>query len=355
MPSPTVFAYFGFTEDLHLEPLGSGNINDTWLGTSATGEKVVLQRINTVVFPYPERIMHNYRIVLAHLRSKNLKLRLPNLFPGIDGQGYLFDEEGNCWRAVQYLENSFAVERAEEPAQARHAGAVVGTFLAGLADLDPAEVQDALPGFHDSLSRYQHFLRAVVEDQAGRLSEVQTEVDFVKREAAVFEKINQLGLPLRVVHNDPKIANVLFDRSSHEAIALIDWDTIQAGSFLSDFGDMVRSMTPSFSEDEPDTSKVHLEVPLFEGLVRGFVPTTRSVLSPVEKENLLQGAFWIILEQMMRFLGDYLNGDQYYKIQYPEHNIVRARNQMALYQSIVEKEEELQQILAKHLQINTKA
>ena len=348
MPFSTVFDYFGFPEGLQLAPLGSGNINDTWLGTSVQGEKLVLQRINTIVFPYPDRIMHNYRVGLAHLRSKNINLELPGLLPGIDGQGYLFDEEGNCWRAVDYLAGSVAVEHAENPQQAQQAAAAVGTFLNGLADLDPQMVQDTLPGFHDSLSRFQHFQKAVEQNAAGRLAEVRDEVAFVQKEARVFQRIHDLGLPLRVVHNDPKIANVLFDAHSGEAIAVIDWDTIQAGSILSDFGDMVRSMTPTFSEDEADVNKVEVVLPLFEGLASGFVPKIQSALSPVEKEHLLQGAFWIILEQMMRFLGDYLNGDVYYKVRYAEHNLVRARNQQALYQSIQKREEELQAILRRY-------
>ncbi len=348
MPLSTIFDYFGFPEGLQLAPLGSGNINDTWLGTSVQGEKLVLQRINTIVFPYPDRIMHNYRVVLAHLRSKNINLELPGLLPGIDGQGYLFDEEGNCWRAVDYLAGSVAVEHAENPQQAQQAAAAVGTFLNGLADLDPHLVQDTLPGFHDSLSRFKHFQKAVEQNVAGRLAEVRDEVAFVQKEARVFQHIHDLGLPLRVVHNDPKIANVLFDAHSGEAIAVIDWDTIQAGSILSDFGDMVRSMTPTFSEDEADTSKVEVVLPLFEGLASGFVPKIQAALSPVEKEHLLQGAFWIILEQMMRFLGDYLNGDVYYKVRYAEHNLVRARNQQALYQSIQKQEEELQAILKRY-------
>ena len=348
MPFSTVFDYFGFPEGLQLAPLGSGNINDTWLGTSVQGEKLVLQRINTIVFPYPDRIMHNYRVVLAHLRSKNINLELPGLLPGIDGQGYLFDEEGNCWRAVDYLAGSVAVEHAENPEQAQQAAAAVGTFLNGLADLDPQLVQDTLPGFHDSLSRFQHFQKAVEQDVAGRLAEVREEVAFVQKEARVFQHIHDLGLPLRVVHNDPKIANVLFDAHSGEAISVIDWDTIQAGSILSDFGDMVRSMTPTFSEDEADVNKVEVVLPLFEGLASGFVPKTQAALSPVEKDHLLQGAFWIILEQMMRFLGDYLNGDVYYKVRYAEHNLVRARNQQALYQSIQKREEELQAILKRY-------
>ena len=348
MPFSTVFDYFGFPEGLQLAPLGSGNINDTWLCTSVQGEKLVLQRINTIVFPYPDRIMHNYRVVLAHLRSKNLNLELPGLIPGIDGQGYLFDEEGNCWRAVDYLAGSVAVEHAENPQQAQQAAAAVGSFLNGLADLDPQMVQDTLPGFHDSLSRFQHFQKAVEQNAAGRLAEVHAEVAFVQKEARVFQHIHDLGLPLRVVHNDPKIANVLFDAHSGEAIAVIDWDTIQAGSILSDFGDMVRSMTPTFSEDEADVNKVEVVLPLFEGLASGFVPKIQAALSPIEKEHLLQGAFWIILEQMMRFLGDYLNGDVYYKVRYAEHNLVRARNQQALYQSIQKREEELQAILRRY-------
>ena len=348
MPFSTVFDYFGFPEGLQLAPLGSGNINDTWLGTSVQGEKLVLQRINTIVFPYPDRIMHNYRVVLAHLRSKNTNLELPGLLPGIDGQGYLFDEEGNCWRAVDYLAGSVAVEHAENPQQAQQAAAAVGTFLNGLADLDPQLVEDTLPGFHDSLSRFQQFQKAVEQDVAGRLAEVRDEVAFVQKEARVFQHIHDLGLPLRVVHNDPKIANVLFDAHSGEAISVIDWDTIQAGSILSDFGDMVRSMTPTFSEDEADVNKVEVVLPLFEGLASGFVPKIQAALSTVEKEHLLQGAFWIILEQMMRFLGDYLNGDVYYKVRYAEHNLVRARNQGALYQSIRQKEVELEAILKRY-------
>ena len=342
MPFSTVFDYFGFPEGLQLAPLGSGNINDTWLGTSVQGEKLVLQRINTIVFPYPDRIMHNYRVVLAHLRSKNTNLELPGLLPGIDGQGYLFDEEGNCWRAVDYLAGSVAVEHAENPQQAQQAAAAVGTFLNGLADLDPQLVEDTLPGFHDSLSRFQHFQKAVEQNAAGRLAEVREEVAFVQKEARVFQHIHDLGLPLRVVHNDPKIANVLFDAHSGEAISVIDWDTIQAGSILSDFGDMVRSMTPTFSEDEADVNKVEVVLPLFEGLASGFVPKIQAALSTVEKEHLLQGAFWIILEQMMRFLGDYI------KVRYAEHNLVRARNQQALYQSIQKREEELQAILKRY-------
>lgn len=348
MPFSTIFDYFGFPEGLQLAPLGSGNINDTWLGTSVKGEKLVLQRINTIVFPYPDRIMHNYRVVLGHLQQKNIALKLPKLLPGIDGQGYLFDEEGNCWRAVEYLPNSTAVEHAESPQQAQHGAAAVGVFLNGLADLDPHLVQDTLPGFHDSLSRFQHFQKAVEKDAVGRLAEVRDEVAFVQKEAQVFQHIHDLGLPLRVVHNDPKIANVLFDARNGEAIAVIDWDTIQAGSILSDFGDMVRSMTPSFSEDEADLNKVEVVLPLFEALARGFVPKIQSALAPVEKDNLLQGAFWIILEQMMRFLGDYLNGDVYYKVRYAEHNLVRARNQGALYQSIRKREAEMEAILKRY-------
>jgi N-acetylhexosamine 1-kinase len=270
---------------------------------------------------------------------------LPALLPGEDDQGYCLDEQGHCWRATEYLPGSIGVESAETPRQAEQAAAAVGIFLQGLADLDPALVQDTLPGFHESWTRFEHFQKAVAGDAAGRLASVHSEVAFVQREARIFDYIKNLGLPQRVVHNDPKIANVLFDARSGEAIAVIDWDTIQAGSFLSDFGDMVRSMTPSFSEDEADFDKVELVMPLFEALARGFVPNIQQVMTPLEKANLLQGAFWIILEQMMRFLGDYLNGDVYYKVRYPEHNLVRARNQQALYVSIQRREPELARML----------
>jgi N-acetylhexosamine 1-kinase len=157
--------------------------------------------------------------------------------------------------------------------------------------------------------------------------------------------VRSLNLPERATHNDPKIGNVLFDQNNGEAIALIDWDTIQAGSLLSDFGDMARTMTPTFSEDHQRSEEVVVNPELFAAMAEGFLQPLRGLMSPAEAENLLQGAYWIVLEQAMRFLDDYLGGDVYYKIRYPAHNIDRARNQLALYRSLREREERLQKML----------
>jgi len=148
-----------------------------------------------------------------------------------------------------------------------------------------------------------------------------------------------------VVHTDPKIGNLLFDVSTNEAIAVLDWDTIMPGAIPADFGDMVRAMACTVGEDEADFSLVDLDETLFQALAEGFLPPLKDMLTPLEIENLVTGARWIILEQMMRFLTDFINGDVYYKTAYAEHNLVRARNQMALYQAVKKKEIKLQTMI----------
>lgn len=320
---------------LEWHVLGSGHIHDTFLITAENQDHFVLQRLNTQVFPQPEHIVNNHWKVYQHLAAQaDFPLQLPKPIAAQDGKWLVNDHHNGYWRATTFIGHTYAVERSETPAQTRLAAEAVGIFLRGLDGLNPVEITPALPGFHDSVQRLQQFEQAVEENLVNRLQLVSPEVEFIKAEADVFYLVEQLLFPVRVVHSDPKIGNLLFDYNTHAAVAVLDWDTIMPGVIPSDFGDMVRTMAATCPEDEADLSKVGLDHALFTALVEGFIPPLRKVLTSLEINHLITGARWIILEQMMRFLTDYINGDIYYKIAYPAHNLVRARNQMALYQAI---------------------
>jgi aminoglycoside phosphotransferase (APT) family kinase protein len=340
-----ILAQYGLENSLSATPLGHGNINDTYRIERSSGPHYVLQRLNTQVFRDHAAVAHNHRLVARHLQSRNYPLLIPAYLHTSNGADYAPDHLGQHWRLMAFLPHTTEVEKAQSPHQARQAAKAVGTFLACLADLDASEVRDVLPGFHDSVTRFEQFKLVVEKDPVGRLKEVAAEVAYLVREAEIFSLIQRLGLPLRVVHNDPKIGNVLFDETGEKALALIDWDTIQAGHIPGDFGDLVRTMTPTFSEDHPDIAAIKVDRTLFQAAAEGFVGPLRGVIEPFEIENLFNGARWIVLEQMMRFLGDYLAGDTYYKIRYPAHNLLRAKNQLALYQSLREHEVELNAII----------
>jgi Ser/Thr protein kinase RdoA (MazF antagonist) len=324
---------------LEWRALGSGHIHDTFLLRSATAPLLVLQRLNTQVFPQPERIVDTHLKVYQHLIAQpDFPLRLPAPVPTITGDWLYRDSSGSPWRALAFLEGTYAVEQSTSPAQIRQSAEAVAIFLCGLKGLDPANIEPALPGFHDSLARLVHFEAAIANNAAERLKHVTEEVAYLRAEAEVFHLVKNLNFPARVVHTDPKIGNLLFDAESHAAVAVLDWDTIMGGAIPGDFGDMVRAMAGTAGEAEADLSKVQLNDTLFRALVEGFLPPLAQVITPLEINHLVTGARWIILEQMMRFLTDYLNGDVYYKTAYAEHNLVRSRNQMTLYQAVKRKE-----------------
>ncbi|MFN7119266.1 MAG: phosphotransferase enzyme family protein [Saprospiraceae bacterium] len=329
-----------------VRKLGSGHIHDTYFIHPQNKSPFVLQRLNTQVFTQPLDLINTHLQVYQHLNAqKDFPLQLPKPIAAVNGNYLVQDKQQNVWRAMDFIANSYAVERSENTQQTQQAAEAVGIFLRGLAGLDPDVITPALPGFHDSLQRLQVFRQAVAENRAGRLSNVQTEIYFLEQEAAVFYLVEDLKFPKRVVHSDPKIGNLLFDLDTHAAIAVLDWDTIMPGAIPSDFGDMLRTMAATCPEDEADLSKVGLDYQLFNALVKGFVPPLCGWLTEVEINHLITGARWIILEQMMRFLTNYLNGDVYYKINYPEHNLIRTHNQMTLYQVVKKEEQNLVNII----------
>jgi len=339
-------AFFCFPSENTITSLGNGHINDTYLATDkSSGAKVVLQRINHHVFKEPEKVVENHLTIYNHLISLPSQLKLLQPIVCQSGEYLYIDDSGNAWRAVKYIPDTFAIESASSADIIYPAAKILGLYLRELSSLSAEKLFDTIPNFHNSILRTRVFSNSVKWGKPERIKEAKKEIQWVREHQSIFIKITRLSLPFRAVHNDAKIGNILFDKNSGQACAVIDWDTTMGGSVLSDFGDMVRTISTTTAEDDPNLSEVYVDYRRFEALTSGWLDGVGSILTSVERENLLLGAHWLILEQSIRFLGDYLFGDKYYKIKYPDHNLIRAKNQLKLFQSLVEQENELKKLI----------
>lgn len=337
LPEPhIVHAFFGHVEALQVQLCGSGNINDTCLVTfripAGHEQQGILQRLNHRVFARPDAVMRNIRAVAKHLQNTDYPLGVLTPILTSEGQALYQDTEYNYWRAFPYFAHTYAPERLPTPEEACEAARAYGLFLKALATCPPEAVEETIPHFHDPRHRWAAFETAAAQDLAGRAAYVRAEIARIYEQRATFEAVAHLKetgqLPVRIVHNDTKAGNVLLSRHNGKAVAVIDWDTLMPGTVLSDFGDMVRTFAPDRYEDDP--GEVEARPTVLQALEEGFLDGMGSTLTPAERQHLYLGARWIIAEQALRFLTDYLNGDTYYKTRYPEHNLVRARNQLSL-------------------------
>jgi thiamine kinase-like enzyme len=332
------------------EIYGTGNINDTYRiileGSSKDG--YLLQRINREVFREPEKVMQNILAVSEHLLAADPRQScVLQPIPASNKLPWHLDEQGEYWRCFPFFSNTFSPESVENTKQAFQAAATIGRFLFLLMDLDPSNLHITIPDFHNSLKRAAHFREVLEKDPQNRRGTAEAEIVLVREHLMLFEEIAGLDIPRRVVHNDTKISNVLFDRHTGAPRCLIDWDTIMPGTILSDFGDMVRSFASPVPEDDPGIEKARLDLDVFEAVCRGFIPAVATRLTEVEKKWLVKGAPWITLEQALRFLTDYLEGDLYYKTLYAAHNLIRTRNQLSLFRSMSEQEKRMKLIAAR--------
>lgn len=332
--------FFTFDRWHGAAAIGSGNINDTYridFEQQGIVSSWMLQRLNHLVFQKPELVMQNIRQVCRHLATQDYPYSVAAPVATLAGDFLHVDEEGNYWRAFPFFENTFTPEDLADPEIACEGARAYGAFARALRDFPASTLAETIPGFHDTGQRWEVFIKVLETDPAHRVAETQTEIGAMFEAKPVFDKISLLkksgALPLRVTHNDTKAGNVLFDIHTRKALAVIDLDTVMPGTILSDFGDMVRTFAPDRREDDP--SSVALRPDVLEALERGFLEQTGDFLAPAEKENLLTGAAWITGEQALRFLTDWLAGDVYYKIRYPEHNLVRTRNQLALLKELM--------------------
>ena len=336
------FAFPG--EWVAAEAIKTGHINRTYrLGfLQPDGRRLdfVLQRINTYVFRQPEELMENVLLVTEHLRKALVAAgedptnRVLRVVPAKDGAAHALDGEGGFWRAYHFITGAYCTDHAGSPEVFREIGKGFGAFQRMLADFPIEKLHDTIPFFHDTRRRFDTFEASVAKDALGRAGDVAEEIAFVRaRKAGMCRIVDMLAegaLPLRVTHNDTKINNVMLEEGTGRALCVIDLDTVMPGSVLYDFGDAIRYGASTADEDETDLGKVWMDLGLYAAFTDGFVSETNSGLTPAELTNLPLGALVMTFENGMRFLTDHLDGDVYFSISRPNHNLDRARNQFQL-------------------------
>ena len=335
---------------ISCEVFGHGHINHTLKLTTDTGSEYILQRINTYVFKDPVRLMANVSSVTDFLRKKVDDSRLAlHFLPTFDGNYYLVDEKGQYWRAYDFV-GGFCLATPESDEDFYQSAQAFGRFQELLADFPAETLFETIPEFHNTIDRYRQFKDSVAADPMGRAAGVKAEIDFLlEREelGGTLQKMREDGLlPLRVTHNDTKLNNVLLDKNTRKSLCVLDLDTVMPGLSLYDFGDSIRFGAATAAEDEPDASKMSMDLHLFEVYTRGYLEAA-TTLTEREVAMLPMGALIMTLELATRFLKDYLDGDLYFKTDYPEHNLVRARTQIKLVADMQSKWEDMNRIVAK--------
>ena len=347
-------------ECVDCENFGSGHINSTFLlSFNDNGEKrqYILQRINTNVFPNVDKLMDNVFGVTSYLRDKISKAggdkarETLNFIKTVGGEKYYIAKDGNCYRAYSFVSDTVSYNSVENAELFKQSGIAFGKFQRLLADFPADTLFETIPNFHNTKHRFDtEFIPAVESDISGRKSTCQNEIDFVtERESYCSRLVDMIAagaLPLRVTHNDTKLNNVLFDTNNGKAICVIDLDTVMPGLALYDFGDSIRFGANTADEDEKDTSKVKIDLEYFKAYAEGFLSKAGESFNKAEIDNLAFSALLMTFECGMRFLTDYLNGDTYFKTAYPEHNLVRARNQFALVADMEKHMSEMEAIIS---------
>jgi len=345
-----IFSNFKTIEHVvSIKPYGSGHINDTYK-VETRDKNYLLQKINCDIFKNVEGLTSNIIMITNFLEKKlvgeNSSMQILNPVKSNAGD-YLFRDDNNYWRVFDFIENSKSFDTVDKVELAYEGGIAYGWFVKQLSDFPADELVETLPGFHNADFRIKSFREAVQNDFAGRTKDVKDLIGELEQRADTINKIHLLGdkgiIPKRVTHNDTKINNVLFNKNN-KAMCVIDLDTVMPGYVHFDFGDAIRTFTNTGKEDETDLNKVSMDIKLFEGFAKGFLSEVGEVLSDEEVIHLAFAAKYIVYEQVIRFFSDYLNGDTYYKIKYPEHNLVRTRAQFKLLQSIEDQYEEMEDI-----------
>lgn len=361
-----IFKRFAIYGDLvSFKSFGGGHINGTYLSVwnqAGTQVRYTHQRINRRVFQNPAAVIENIRRITEHIAAKLTAEAEPaatiapqptprpgtaavpvsrqalTLIPAKDGRFFYLDPAGEYWRTYLFIEDAVTYERMESSALARKAGAAIGAFQRQLSDYRGPALHETIPDFHNMHSRYDQLDHAVAHDVAGRLAEVRAELAFLEANRArgmiLSDGLARGTLPRGITHNDTKLNNILFDAATGNALCIIDLDTVMPGTVLFDTGDLIRTAANTACEDEPDLSKVRFDTSLFAALIDGYLSTASSFLTPAEKSLIAESGRVLTQIMAVRFLTDYLNGDRYYKISRPTHNLDRARSQIALIRSM---------------------
>lgn len=341
---------------------GKGHINDTFLIITEGIRKpnYILQRINHQIFENVAELMDNIRIVTDHIHKKQSAEKSTGqdvsclkLVETRDQHTFVRDQEGNYWRCFHFIENAIIYENITKPEVALEAGKAIGNFQAMLADLDQ-QLFETLPRFHSFDRRYDEFLQAVNHNHQNRVEVAQEEVRFVEARLAemesYFNSLKSENIPLRVTHNDTKVNNIIFNEED-KAVCLIDFDTVMPGYIHFDYGDALRTLANTAEEDEGDLSKADFDFKLFSSFTEGYLGKARSFLLPREIKMLPFAPRYLTFLIGLRFLNDYLNGDIYFKISEPNHNLRRTRVQFKLLVSMEEQYDKMSNFIV-NLNIN---
>ena len=339
-----------------LSPLGNGLINDTYRVTTDTGNVYVLQRINNAIFKDVELLQHNIECVTSHIRARlqaegenDIDRKVLEFLPLKDSQKTFWTDGETYWRVSAFIKDSVTIETVN-PEYSYHAGKAFGNFQAMLSDI-PDELGETIPDFHNMELRARQLREAVEADPVGRMAsdEVRTILDEMENhmeEMCLAQRLHREGiLPKRICHCDTKVSNMLFDTEG-KVLCVIDLDTVMPSFVFSDFGDFLRTAANPVPEDSPETDKVDFDMEIFRSFTKGYLESASVFLTPAERDNLPYAAALFPFMQAVRFFADYINGDTYYKTAYPEHNLVRTRNQMALFRSVMAHMDEMKAFCA---------
>lgn len=323
-------------EVVTCEPYGNGHINDTYR-VETTGGLYILQRINTHVFKQPNLLMENIGHVTRFIQSQVQRQgdrEALTLIPTKDQQDMATDAQGDSWRAYRFIQDAISYDLVQDSQDFYESGKAFGNFQYLLSKFPVEKLHYTIEDFHHTPKRFERFNTVVQEDIQKRRQTCEKEIQFVKEREAFMHTLwdlNKKGLlDLKVTHNDTKLNNVLLDAKTGVGVCVIDLDTVMPGFALDDFGDSIRFGASTAMEDEPDLNKVHFDLDLYRVYVQGFLEGAQGSLTDLEVALFPVGAKMMTLECGMRFLTDYLEGDVYFKIAYPEHNLVRARTQFKL-------------------------
>lgn len=350
----SAFAYEGNV--VEIKPMGNGLINDTYRVVTDMGPGYVLQRINNAIFKDVELLQNNIEAVTGHIRGKlvaageqDVERKVLEFIPLKEGGKTYWTDGVEYWRVSKLIKDSITIETVN-PEYSYYAGKAFGEFQAMLADI-PQQLGETIPDFHNMELRARQLKEAVAADAAGRMAseEVQSilaEINESVEEMCKAERLHREGvLPKRICHCDTKVSNMLFDKEGN-VLCVIDLDTVMPSFIFSDYGDFLRTAANKVAEDCPEIDKVEFNMEIFKAFTKGYIESASVFLTPVEKENLPYAVALFPFMQAVRFFADYINGDTYYKIKYPEHNLVRTRNQVALFRSVMAHMPQMQEFIA---------
>ena len=328
-----------------VKPLGNGLINDTFrVVTEGDAPDYVLQRINNNIFTDVDLLQHNIEAVTGHIRRKleaagadDIDRKVLRFVPTQQGKTYYLDNEGRYWRVSVFIPDAVTYEQVD-PTSSRNAGKAFGEFESMLVDL-PEQLGETIPDFHNMELRARQLQEAIEQDKAGRVAGVADIIADLQKDMHEMCKAERLfregKLPKRICHCDTKVNNMMYDKQVN-VLCVIDLDTVMPSFVFSDYGDFLRKGANFVAEDDPKIENVGFNQDIFRAFTEGYIESARSFLTPVEVENLPYAVALFPFMQCVRFFADYLNGDTYYKIAYPEHNLVRTRNQQALYHRVTD-------------------